>query len=98
MQQKSNSENKVGTNIESLARISGEYFCVSGGYGGGDFFELFFDPACIEFPALILADQPRWFGDCATEPACARSISEKLMFQVRRSNSDPQLSHGEVVF
>src|ERR1700733_2550083 len=29
----------------------------------GDFSKLFFDPACIEIPARVRADQPRWFGN-----------------------------------
>jgi hypothetical protein len=34
---------------------------------GGDFSKLFL-PVRIEFAALILADQPGWFGDCAMKP------------------------------
>jgi hypothetical protein len=34
---------------------------------GGDFSKLFFEPVGIEFPALILASQPRWFGNCAID-------------------------------
>jgi hypothetical protein len=39
----------VGTKLESLPRNSGECFCASDGYEGGDFFELFFDPVRAEF-------------------------------------------------
>jgi hypothetical protein len=42
----------VGTNIESLARISADCFCASGAYEGRDYFKPFFDPAIFEFPAV----------------------------------------------
>jgi hypothetical protein len=39
---KSELRKKVGTKLESLPRFSGEYFCVSGGYGRDDFFKRVF--------------------------------------------------------
>lgn len=44
------------TNFEPLPQIFAEYFCVSGSYGGSDFFEEFFEPARIAFGAIFRAD------------------------------------------
>jgi hypothetical protein len=49
-------EKIVGTKLESLPQIFGEYFCASGGYEGNDFSELFFDPTRIEISTLARAD------------------------------------------
>jgi hypothetical protein len=43
----------VGTKLESLTQISGEYFCASGGYEADVFSKLFFYPASIEISMLI---------------------------------------------
>jgi len=41
-------------------------------------FPNFFQPVSIEFAALILADQPGWFGDCAMKPVRIRLPWENM--------------------
>jgi hypothetical protein len=56
-------QKRVGTKLESLAQISGEYFCASGAYEEGDFSRLFLIRRASDFCRDARTNR---FGDCSS--------------------------------
>jgi hypothetical protein len=84
---KSNPENKVGTNNETLVKIPCECIGGSEGYRAQEICKsVCIDEVATEFPSSALATKPTWFCNCVIEPVRVRPRPENL-FQIRRSFS-----------